>query len=521
MSKLSRVISYGQEFQLAKDKGVEEAYELAKAAYGPNSGNVGIEINYGFPVVSHDGVTNLRKLYLEDANANMAARILVQASEKNNRLVGDGTTGVVILAYHFYKEAMKYIAAGYNAMQVKRMLEKTAREALEAIDELKIDATNKLARSAAIIAAGDEAIGNMVADVIDKIGVNGNPIVEEFDGAGSYDEEVDGFYFQKGFSNEFLINDRSSLESRLKDVDIFITEKTLKTAGDIQGILQKIFDKGGQGAEILIVGDVQGEAQETLALNKAKGNIQPTLVDVPVYGKMRSLFLEDIALYTGGTVFPTGAKASDFSVEMLGGAKAVVVKGWATTIIQGDGATEDIDTRVAFLKKQIKETENLVDREEINKRISTLTGKIAIIHVGAPTEVDRGEIGLRVEDAIAAMQSALRDGIVPGGGIALARIASKEFKDAFTAPFALLVSNAGYNDKEAIFKALDHENIWMGYNLKEDSVDLDKPKDMLKTGVIDPAEVVKEEIRNAASVTGVLLTMQTGITFVDRTVKVD
>lgn len=520
MSKLTRNINYGQDFQKSKDEGIEAAYQLAKAAYGPNSGNVGIELNYGFPVVSHDGVTNLRKLYLEDPNANMAGRILVQSSEKNNRLVGDGTTGVVILAYHLYKEAMKLVAAGYNPMQVKRMLEKTAREALESIDKLKIKATAELARAVSVIAAGDDAIGNMVADVIDRIGVNGNPIVEEFDGIGSYDEEVDGFYFKKGFTNEFLINDRSSLESKMKDVDIFITEKTLKNTGDIKGILDKIYEKGGQGVEFLIIGDVQGEAIELLSLNKAKGIITPTLVDVPVYGRMRSLFLEDIALYTGGKVFPAGAKASSFDVSMMGSAKAVIVKPWATTIIEGEGSKEDIDTRVSQLNEQIKETENLIDREEIKKRISTITGKIAIIHVGAPTEVDRGEISLRVEDAISAMQSALRDGIVPGGGIALARIAPDQFSAAFQAPFELLVSNAGYNEKEAAFKALNAKNIWMGYDLKAEDFDY-KPKDLLKVGVIDPAEVVKEEIRNAASVTGILLTMQTGITFANRDVKMD
>ncbi len=450
----------------------------------------------------------------------MAGRILVQSSEKNNRLVGDGTTGVVILAYHFYKEAMKLVAAGYNPMQVKRMLEKVAREALEAIDALKIDATPELARAVSIIAAGDDAIGNMVADVIDRIGVNGNPIVEEFDGIGSYDEEVDGFYFKKGFTNEFLINDRSSLESKLKDVDIFITEKTLKTTGDIKGILDKIYEKGGQGIEFLIVGDVQGEAIELLSLNKAKGIITPTLVDVPVYGRMRSLFLEDIALYTGGKVFPAGAKASNFDTDMMGSAKAVIVKPWATTIIKGEGSKEDIDARVKQLHEQIKETENLVDREEIKKRVSTLTGKIAIIHVGAPTEVDRGEISLRVEDAIAAMQSALRDGIVPGGGIALARIAPEQFGAAFKAPFELLVSNAGYNEKEAAFKALNHKNVWMGYDLKSDDFDY-VPKDTLKLGVIDPAEVVKEMIRNAASVVGVLITTVVGVTFKNRDVKMD
>jgi chaperonin GroEL len=451
----------------------------------------------------------------------MAGRIIVQSSEKNNKVVGDGTTGVAILAYHLYIECKKLIGAGYNAMQVKRLLEEVAREALEAIDGMTVKTTKELSRAVAKVAAGDEALGEMVADVIERIGANGNPIVEEFDGSGSYDEEVDGFYFAKGYTHQALINNSSSMESRMDDVDIFITEKPLKTGSDIKGILDKIYMKAGDGSELLIIGDVQGEAFETLALNKAKGTIYTTLVDVPVYGKMRSLFLEDIALYTGGTVFPNGAKASTFDTSMLGGAKQVIVKPWATTIVQGEGDGEAIKKRVHRLKEDIKETQNLVDREEIRKRIAALTGKIAIIHVGAPTEVDRGEIGLRVEDAICAMQSAMRDGIVPGGGVALARVNPERFAEAFTAPFELLVRNAGYNAEKAKFKALEGDDIWLGYNLKDYHTNLDKPVSLLKAGIIDPAEVVKEEIRNAVSVVGILLTMDAGVTFIDRTSKVD
>lgn len=521
MSRLTRNISYGQDFQIAKDAGIEQAYQLAKVSYGPNSGNVGIELNYGFPVVSHDGVTNLRKLYIEDADANLAGRIIVQGSEKNNKTVGDGTTGVAILAYHLYQEAKKLIGAGYNSMRVKRMLEATAREALEAVDGMTIKTTKSHARAVAKVSASNDALGEMVADVIERIGANGNPIVEEFDGAGSYDEEVDGFYFAKGFTHQALVNNSSSMESRMDDVDIFITEKPLKTTNDIKPILDKIYNKVGNGAELLIIGDVQGEAFELLCLNKAKGIIYPTLVDVPVFGKLRTLFLEDIALYTNGKVFQNGAKANDFSVDMLGGAKQAIVKPWATTIVQGEGIKEDIEKRVNELKEDIKETQNLVDREEIRKRIAALTGKIAIIHVGAPTEVDRGEIGLRVEDAICAMQSAIRDGIVPGGGITLARIKPKYFANAFTAPFELLVSNAGYNPEAAKWIALKGDDIWQGYDLKDDDMDIEKSINLKEKGIIDPAEVVKEEIRNAVSVVGILLTMDAGITFKDRTVKAD
>lgn len=518
MSKLSRKISYGADFQAAKDRGVEEAYQLAKAAYGPSAGNVAIEMNFGYPVVSRDGVTNLRKLYLEDGDENMAARIIVQASEKSNKLVGDGTTAVVILSYYLYKEAMKLIGAGHNPMTVKRRLDQAASKIIQNIDALKIDATPEMARFVAKVSASDEAIGDMVADVIERIGVEGNIIVEEFDGIGSYDEEVNGLYFRKGFTDQFLINNVSNLESRMEDPDIFITDKPLKSGSDIAPILNKILEKAGRGAELLIIGEVTDEALVTLALNKAKQNIYPTLVDVPVYGPMRTLFLEDLAVATGARVFPRGAKASAFTTDMLGGAKKAVINAYSTTIIDGEGAEEDVLAHLEELRTQLKEAESLVDREEIKKRISMLTGKISIIRVGAPTEVDRGEIQLRVEDAIAATQSALRNGIVPGGGVALARVAEGDFCNAFTAPLQTLAENSGYNPSEVLFKVLGDKNKWSGYDFRSQS---EEPTDLMKVGIIDPAEVVKEAVRNAASVVGTLITMQVGITFRDRELKSD
>ena len=519
MSKLSRKLTYGAEWQAKKDQGIEEAYTLAKEGYGPGAGNAMIELNYGYPLSSRDGVTNLRKLYLEDGDANMVARTIVQASEKNNKLVGDGTTGVVILAYHLYKEAMKLVGTGHNKMVVAKMLEQTASEVIKAIDNMKIETTPDLSRFVAKVSASDEAIGDMIADVIERVGLDGNIIVEEFDGIGSYDEEVDGFYFRKGFTNEFLVNNLTALESRMQDVDILITEKTLKNGSDIAPLLNSIIAKTGKGHELLIIGDVSDEALATLALNKVNGNISVTLVDVPVHGPMRSLFLEDIAITTGGKVFPTGANASSFTTEMLGEADKVIINTFSTTIIGGKGSDEDLRTRIADLRSQLKKAESLTDKEEIRKRLSALTGKIAIVHVGAPTEIDRGEVQLRVEDAIAATQSAIRDGIVPGGGVCLARLAPENFTDAFTAPLQVLVENAGFNPKQALFKVLESDNIWLGFDLKNGFNYV--PVDLLKAGIIDPAEVIKESVRNAVSVVSTLIKSSVGITFVDRDMKSD
>lgn len=520
MSKISRDVWRGKTLQDKLDIGVEKVYEVAKAAYGPAAGNAILEVNYGFPQISRDGVTNVRKVYLEDAVENMAARTIVQASEKSNKLVGDGTTLVVILAYHLYQEAIKLIAVGHNRMDVSRQLKKTADEVIKQIDDIKIDTTPELSRYVARVSASDEAIGDMIADVIEDVGLEGNIIVEEFDGIGSYTESVDGFYFRKGFSNEFLINNITALESRMNEADIFITAKPLKTAADINPILNEIIKHGGRGAEVLIIGDVSDEALATLALNKVKENIYPTLVDVPVHGPMRSLFLDDIAAAVGGKVFSPGANASSFNIGMLGGAKKVVINSYSTTIIEGEGIPEDVDSRVEDLRKQLKEAESLVDQEEIKKRLSALTGKIAIVRVGAPTETDRGEVQLRVEDAIAATQSAVRDGIVPGGGVCLARIKSSNFENAFKSPFKELIDNAGYNTEQALFKVLESKSIWHGYDLRIPEFDY-KTVELLKNGIIDPAEVIKEAVRNAASVVSTLITASVGLTFVDRDSKSD
>ena len=517
MSKLSRLVIKDKELNEKIEAGIEAAYEVANACYGPASGNALIELNYGYPQSSRDGVTNLRKLYLEDPTENMAARIIVQASEKNNKIVGDGTTAVAILSRYLYKEAIKLISGGYNRMVVERMLKETGDKVIQKIDEMKIKTTSKISRYVAKVSASDEAIGDMIADVIERIGIEGSIIVEEFDGIGSYDEVVNGFYFRKGFTNEFLINNITNLESRVNDADILITAKTLKTSADIKPILEKIVTAGGTQSELVIIGEVIDEALATLALNKVKQIIYPTLVDIPVYGAMRTLFLEDIAAYTGGKVLPQNARSDIFTTDMLGEAGKVIVNSFSTTIIDGSGSNEDIEVRVADLREQYKKAESLIDKEEIKKRLSALTGKVAIVRVGAPTEIDRGDIQLRVEDAIAATQSAIRDGVVPGGGVCLARLAPETFTDAYRALFETLVVNAGYNPKEALYKILEAPT-WYGYDLRNYTTE---PIDLLKQGIIDPAEVIKETVRNACSVVSKLLTAEVGIVFQDRESKAD
>ena len=319
MTKLSRDITYGNELQDKITEGVEKLYQVAKAAYGPSAGNAMIEINFGPPQISRDGVTNVLKVYLEDPIENMAARTIVQASEKTNRKVGDGTSVVCILARHIYRDAIKRIGSGENRMVVSRDIQKTAEDLITKIDKMKIDVEGDMLSQVAKVSSGDEAIGEMIADTISDVGLEGGVIVEDFDGIGIYNDKVEGIYFRQGFTEQYLTNNIASAESVVHDADIFICEKPLKTAADIGPLIDKIVGHIGKGGELVLIGDVDGEALATLAATKYAGTLNTTLLDVP-YSPMKSLFLEDIAAMTAGKVYSIGAKPQDFDpATMLGG----------------------------------------------------------------------------------------------------------------------------------------------------------------------------------------------------------
>lgn len=512
-----KVIVYGDELQTKIGQGVETIYEVAKAAYGPKAGNVVIEQPYGDPLVSHDGVTNVDRVVLTDPIANQAAAIVKQASRKSNKKVGDGTTGVVVLAYHLYKESRKLIAGGHNQMEVARMLREVATDAVQQIDAMKKPVDEKLLRHVATISAGDSSIGEMIADVIEQVGADGGVTLEDFQGVGIYNELVDGFYFRKGFTNINLTTDPSNLESRHENCPVLITEKRLQNATDIAPILEKIVTAPQKFKQLVIVGEVGEEALNVLFLNRLKGIVTTTVVDAPVFDSMRSLFLEDMAVVTGGRVLLPGSNPSDFELDMLGFAGKVIVDESSTTILDGDGEQEKVTIRIKELRGQLATAEGDSEIDALKTRLSRLEGKIAIVRVGGATEVEQTEVKLRVQDAICAVQAAIKDGIVPGGGIALARVKPVAFAEAFSQPFKTLVGNAGFNPEEALFKALQKDT-WYGFNLKAD--ELKEPEDLLKAGVVDPASVVKEVVQNAASVVGQLITLKASIYFDEREAKI-
>lgn len=513
----TRTVVFDEDLHPRIAKGVQKIYEVAEAAYGPKAGNVIIEQAYGDPLISRDGVTNIERVFLKDPVENQAAAIIKQASKKSNKKVGDGTTAVVILAYYLYQEARRLITGGHNQMEVARKLRETAADAIKQIDKMKKPVDDNLLRYVANISSGDSAIGEMIADVIDEVGVDGGVTLEDFPGVGIYNEIVDGFYFRRGFTNINLTTDPSNLESRHQNVHILISEKKLQTSTDIAPMLEKIVSSGIK--ELVIVGDVAEEALNVLFLNRLKGVITTTVVDAPVYDSMRSLFLEDLSIVTDGKVLLSGSNPSDFEVEWLGAAGKVIINEFSTTILDGDGDEEKISKRISELRKQLAETDSEITKEAIKNRLSRLTGKIAIVRVGGAVESEQAEVKLRVQDAICAVQAAIKDGIVPGGGVTLARIKPLAFTEAFSAPFKTLVSNAGYNAEKALGEALGKPT-WYGFDLKIEDFDY-KPINLLEAGVIDPSSVMKEVVQNACSVVSQLITIKSSIYFTDRDSKLD
>jgi chaperonin GroEL len=515
MSKQSRAITVEEILQQKIASGLDKAYEVAKAAYGPMAGNVLLEQPYGDPLLSRDGVTNLKRLYLDDPVENMAVRTLVQASSQNNKKAGDGTTAVTILAYHLYKEARKLVAAGYNRMEVAKLLEEMSYDAISQVQNLRKDVDPELLKKVCRVSASDTALGEMIAGIINEVGSEGGVTVENSSSIGILSEVVDGFYFKSGFAHLALASDPTNLVSNHTDVPILLCEKPLNTVTDVAGILDKIASKGIK--ELILIGECGFEVLEMLVKNRLAGIITVVPVKPPVHEGMRTLFMDDLALVTGGRVISAGFNDSSFDTTMLGYAEKVVIDEFSTTIVGGDGATEDIAKRVYELKKQFKEADNETTVSALRDRIGRLTGQVAIIRVGGATEMEQREKKLRVEDAICAGQAALKSGVVPGGGVALARVKTELFSHALKQPFLQLCSNAGLNGERLLGK-VESAKEWYGFNLKDMTL---KPLDMLVSGVVDPTLVVEEIIRNATSVAVSLITSSVGMTFVDREGKMD
>lgn len=512
MSKLTKDVIFDDELHAKIATGLLKAYNVAKASFGPNAGNALIEYPYGDPLISRDGVTNLRKLILDDAIENAAVQVVVQASKHNDQSVGDGTTGSVILGYHLYTQGRRLVAAGQNPMVVSRAIIEAGNKAIEQIDLIKRPLNPKMLNKVATTSAGDPNIGELVAETINAVGADGGVTLEDFAGRGVWNEIVEGFYFRKGLVSAYLAKDPSNLESRHFKAPILVLDKQLSEQNEAAELMERIINKGLK--ELVIVGSVGGDALAFIVQLRLSNKLVVSIVDAPY--EARSLFLEDLALMTDATVITEGFDVNEFSVGQLGFAEKIVITTSGTTLLGADGQATKIATRVKELHKQLEEATNPFDIEMIRARLSRLTGKVAIIRVGGATETEQKEVKLRVQDAVGAAQAALKEGILPGGGTTLARL-DVGFKEAFEAPFLQLAQNSGVNAERLLFQLQDAPE-GFGFDLRNIG---DKPVDLIKVGVVDPALVVKEVVTNAASVAAKLLTTSSGITLSNRDEKHD
>lgn len=477
-------------------------YEIAKAAYGPGSSNVILGFKHGNPLFSHDGVTNIKMVRDENPLIDDIIGAIRTISEQNNQKVGDGTTAVVILAYHLLMEAQKMEGLGVPQKQIVAQLNKAREVALKHIEkvtkvvDIKKHSDTHLAK-VATISASDSAIGQMIADVMQEVGTDGGVMIESYEGLGVHPEIVDGFYFNKGYYNTALINDPTNNQSNHFNVPIFISSMKMATNVDMAPVLEAIRQAGIK--EFILMADMGDEAGQVLLLNRQKGIIYGMPVEPPFVSGSRTLFLEDIALLTGAKVYDGGD--IDDIADYLGYAKEVLVTGSSTTVIGGDGEKEAIESRIEVLRAQANEATGQQSIIFAKERLARLAGKMAKIKVGGALELERDELKLRIQDAVCAVQSAVKEGIIPGGGCTLAQIEGTDFDKAFKMPFTILMQNAGYNPEKYLAK-LDPLKLWNGFDLTHM---LDEPKDMLELGVIDAALVQKEVVRNAISVVSGLI----------------
>lgn len=508
---IPRDIIFGDEAREKISQGAEIMYNVAKAAYGPRAGTVMYEHNWpvGGSKVSRDGVTNLRKVTVKDRAVNIVCKAVLQASERNNAIVGDGTTAAAILTYHLYVAARRLVASGHNKMDVSKMIEQMSEKAIEYIDSVKQDLSDGDLLSVAKVACGDDAIAELLSNTVKEVGSEGGVTVEEHTGLGVYAEVIDGFYMRKGFTDVRLIKDGATLSSDFENVPILLVDKIISDGREMATIINKI--KGAGYDEVLILGEVIHDAMEFLVKQRGDKVIVATVAGIPATAGMKSIVLDDLATLTGGRVYQQGEGSQNFTLEYLGAAERAVVEETSVTIMNGAGEAKAITQRLKDLQNQLKAESHPTTTTAIQARISMLKGKVGIVKVGAATDLEREELRLRVDDAVCSLQSARKDGTVPGGGTTLARVTGTAFDNVLQQLFLELVSNAGENAELKLGKTLE-KGIGYGYNLKEMT---DEPIDLRKAGILDPTLVIKEVVRNASSIASVLIVNEVLMPFAD------
>ncbi|GER78334.1 MAG: 60 kDa chaperonin 1 [Anaerolineaceae bacterium] len=510
-------------------EGMDAVANAVSITLGPKGRNVAIDRKFGSPTITHDGVSVAKEIELEDPFANMGAQLLKEAASKTNDIAGDGTTTSTVLAHAIVTEGLKALAAGYNPMLLKRGIEQASDEIVKALKKMstKIDTREEIA-SVATNSAADAEIGNLIADVMDKVGKDGVITVEESKSLQFEQEYVEGMQFDRGYISAYFITDTEHMESVISEPYILINEKKISAAQDIVPILEKLVQLGKREL-VIIAEDIDGEALATLVLNKLRGMLNVLAVKAPGFGDRRKAMLQDIAILTGGTVISeeTGRKLETATLQDLGRADKVTADKENTTIIGGKGKKSAVEGRINEIRAEIDKSTSDYDKEKLQERLAKLSGGVAIIRVGAATETELKEKKHRVEDALSAARAAVEEGIVPGGEISLINAGdaldkvkgeSEEeqvgigiVKKALEAPIRKLAANAGQDGSVIIDavrrKAKELKNKNIGYNVLSGEF-----TDMLKDGVIDPVKVVRGALENAASIASMILTTEVLIT---------
>ena len=503
--------------------GVEKLSAAVTSTLGPSGRNVILDKKFGSPQITKDGVTVAKEIELADPFENMGAQMVREVASKTNDVAGDGTTTATLLAEAIYREGLKNITAGANPMALKRGIESATGAVTDAIAKLakKVKSAEEIAQVATLSANGDEEIGNIISDAMDKVGKDGTITVEEAKTLETTLDVVEGMQFDKGYLSPYFVTDPEDMECVLENPYILLFEKKISNLQDMLPLLQSVAKTGKP--LMIIAEDVEGEALATLVVNKLRGTFSVCAVKAPGFGDRRKAILEDIAVLTGGQLISEdlGIKLENVTVDMLGKAKKVTVDKDNTTIVQGQGKSADISARVALIKKQIEETTSDYDREKLQERLAKLAGGVAIIKVGAATEAAMKEKKDRVDDALHATRAAVEEGIVAGGGVAYLRcqkaietlklegdekVGASIIERAIEAPLRKLVSNAGQEAALVVanVKKAAGSN---GYNVRTGEYG-----DLLKCGVVDPAKVVRTALQNASSIAGLLLTTDCMVT---------
>ena len=517
---MAKEIKYGIEARKALEEGVNKLANTVRVTIGPKGRNVVLDKSYGAPLITNDGVTIAKDIELEDAFENMGAQLVKEVAAKTNDVAGDGTTTATVLAQAMINEGMKNLAAGANPIVLRKGMKKATDCAVDAIAHMseKVTGKDQIAKVAAI-SAGDEEVGQMVADAMEKVSNDGVITIEESKTMKTELDLVEGMQFDRGYISAYMATDMDKMEAVLDNPYILITDKKISNIQEILPVLEQIVQSGSK--LLIIAEDVEGEALTTLIVNKLRGTFNVLAVKAPGYGDRRKEMLKDIAILTGGQVISEelGLELKDTTMDMLGRAKSVKVQKENTVIVDGEGAKEDIDARVAQIKAQLEETTSEFDKEKLQERLAKLAGGVAVIRVGAATETEMKEAKLRMEDALNATRAAVEEGVVSGGGSAYIhaskkvaelvktlsgdeKIGAQIILKALEAPLFHIAYNAGLEGAVIINKVRESE-VGTGFDAyKEEYVN------MIDAGILDPAKVTRSALQNATSVASTLLTTE-------------